>query len=448
MNIVINGGGGVGQALASILSEEQHDVTVIELNPSRAEAVREIVDCRVVAGAGAMPSVLRDASADESDIFIAVTDHDEVNLLSCLIARKLGAPRSIARVVHPCFSTDDPAVPVSELGIDQIINPDEEAARETVRLLHNPVATEIIPLAEGAVNVAGMIVEPGSVFDGSTLADLPGLSGGMRYCVAFIRRGKGSIIPGGRDKIEAGDEIFIIATPEAVKQIGTMVNPGAGANRLSRVMVFGATGLGKDVAGMLQNSCKVTMVDIDGQAENLVSKELSKTLVIAGSGRDMDLLQREGLSENDAFVAVTDDEATNLIGCLYAKKLGVPRTIARIEREFYRPLMMTAGVDAAVSARQTTINAILKYIRPGDIKSVARMRGISAEAMELTPCAGAKILDKPLHKIRFPRGAIVGMVVKPDGVVVPSGETCIHQKDRAIVFTLQKAAKDVQNLFS
>ena len=160
------------------------------------------------------------------------------------------------------------------------------------------------------------------------------------------------------------------------------------------------------------------------------------------------MLEREGLARASAFVAVSRDDEMNLIGCLYAKRLGVPRTIARVERNIYRPLTMMLGADAAVSARETTVNAILKYIRRGSIQAVARMRGVSAEALEFVARPGGKIIDRSLLDVRFPRGAMVGMIVRPDEIVVPGGDTQIHQGDHVVVFALQEAVKKVQKLFA
>ena len=448
MKIVINGGGGMGQALASALSEEQHDVTVLEPDPTRADALQGAVDCHVVVGTGSTPADLRVAAAGESDIFLAVTDRDEVNLLSCLIARKLGCPRTIARVRHPSFKADDPAVPVSELGVDQIINPDQEAAREIVYLLRNPGVTQIVNLANGAVAVAGITVPSGSPFDQRTLAELPDVLGPMAYRVAVIRRHSDAIVPTGKDLIQAGDEIFVIAEPKTIEQIGRIACPTDDLGQHPPIMISGATDLGKNLAGMLQKDCRVKLIGTSKRATRLASEELSRALVIEGDGHDLAMLEREGLAQASAFIALSDDDEMNLIGCLYAKRIGVPRTIARVERHIYRPLTMMLGVDAAVSARETTVNAILKYIRPGGVQAVARMRGVSAEALELVARPGGKIVDRPLQKVRFPRGAMVGMIVRPNEIIVPSGDTQIRQGDHVVVFALREAVNKVQKLFA
>jgi len=448
MKIVINGGGGVGQALASVLSEEQHDVTVLEPNVGRADALQGAVDCHVVAGAGSTPADLRGAAAGQSDIFLAVTDRDEVNLLSCLIARKLGCPKTVARVRHPSFRADDPAVPVSELGVDQIINPDQEAAQEIVYLLRNPGVTQVVKLAKGAVAVAGITIAEGSLFDGRSLAELPEVLGPIVYRVAVIRRHGEAIVPTGKDLIQAGDEVFVIAEPETVEQIGRIAYPTADRGQHPPVMVFGASDLGRNLAGMLQNDCRVKLIGTSNQAVRSASEQLSRTLVIEGDGHDLAMLEREGLARTSAFVALSDDDEINLIGCLYAKRIGVPRTIARVERPIYWPLTMTLGADAAVSARETTVNAILKYIRPGGVQAVARMRGVSAEALEFVARPGGKVIDRPLLDVCFPRGAMVGMIVRPDEIVVPGGDTQIRQGDHVVVFALREAVKKVQKLFA
>jgi trk system potassium uptake protein TrkA len=448
MKIVINGGGGVGRALSGILSEEQHDVTVIEPRASQVEALRDTVDCSVLLGSGSSPASLREAGTDEADVFIAVTDRDEVNLLSCTLARNLGCPRSVARVREPSFASDPQALPIDRYGIDQIINPDQQAAAEILRLLENPGATQIVPLADGTVVAAGMLVAEDSSFSGRRLAELPTIDGQDRYRVAVIRRDNEAIIPAGRDRILAGDEIFVIAEPETVRRLARLVNPNCPRQEVGRLMILGASDLGRSVAEMLQGRCRVKMVDTGGWATASAAETLHRTLVIEGEGHDMDLLAREGLDRMDAFVAVTDAEETNLIACLYAKRLGVGRAIARVEREFYRPLTMTLGVDAAVSARQVTVNAILRYIRYGDIRAAARLRGVAAEALELSPRPGSKVLGRPLRDVRFPRGVLVGVLVRPGEVVIPTGDTVIQPGDNVIVFTLHESVRSVEKLFT
>jgi len=316
MKIVINGGGGVGHVLASVLSEEQHDVTVLEPNPSRAEALENAVDCHVVVGPGSTPADLRLAAAGESDIFLAVTNRDEVNLISCLIARKLGCPKTIARVRHPSFRADDPAVPVSELGVDQIINPDQEAAREIVYLLRNPGVTQIVTLANGAVAVAGIAIAEGSPFDGRSLAELPDVLDRLVYRVAVIRRHDKAVVPTGKDLVQADDEVFVIAEPDTIEQIGRIACPTPDRGQNPPVMVFGASDLGRNLAGMLQKDCRVKLIEASKQAARSASEELSRTLVIEGDGHDLATLEREGLAQTSAFVAVSGDHEMNLIGCV------------------------------------------------------------------------------------------------------------------------------------
>jgi len=447
MKIVINGGGGVGGALADILSHEHHDVTVIEPDIRRADVLRGEMDCHVIIGNGTSPVTLREAGAENADIFLAVTDQDEVNLLSCLFARQSGCLHSIARIRNRAC-VDDPDRSLQVLGIDQIINPDEEAARETVRLLSMPGTTQVMPLANDAVIVAGMMIPNDSPFDGKTLAELADIHQQLRYRVVVVHRGEETLIPTGSDRLVAGDEVFIIAEPETIKQIARTFGRATISGQLRRVMILGASDLGRSVAAMLQDTCRVTLIDPTGSDAQDAAEELQRTLIIEGARHEMDLLERENLSEMDAFVAAADTEEMNLIACLYAKRLDVPRTIARVERQFYRPLMMTVGVDAAVSVRHATVNAILKHVRAGDIRAVARMRGVSAEAIELVPGEHAKILNRPLRTSHFPRGALVGMVVRSGEVIIPDGETKIHAGDHVVVFAMDEAVRQVEKLFA
>jgi trk system potassium uptake protein TrkA len=446
MKILINGGGGVGLALANILAEENHDVTVVERNPARAAAANEESDVHVRIGSGATPENLRLAGAAEADIFVAATDKDEVNMLSCFLARKLGCPLTVARVSEPAFSKPDPDVSLAELGIDQIINPDQQAASEIIRLLKTPGTTEVMPLVGGAISVAGMMIRPDSPLVDMPLAEL-GKTAVWGTCrMVTVRRGETVMIPTGATRLQAGDEVFIIGGAESIEAVAALA---AGKERqgLSKLMILGGNDIGQNLAEQLQKETRVTLVDMGGQFADLAAGRLAHTLVITGDGQEMDLLEREGLAEMDALVAVDDDEELNLIACLLARRLNGPKTIARVERKNYRPLVKTIGVDAAVSARMATVNGILKYIRTGDIKAVARMRSIPAEAIELAPRPNSKVLGVPLRKLSMPQGALLGAIVQPNGVTVPTGDSVIQQGDRVVVFALDKAVRHVEKMF-
>jgi trk system potassium uptake protein TrkA len=447
MKIVINGAGGVGHALAGILIDEKHDVTLVEISATRASAVQEDLDCQVLIGSGASAADLRRAGVGSAEIFVAATDRDEVNILSCFVARKLGCPLTVARVRDPALTEADPDVPLSELGIDQVINPDQQAAREILRLLETPGATEVIPLVGGAIHVAGMRVGADSPLASLTLAQMGARPEWGACRVVTIRRNDTTIVPAGGDTVEAGDEIFVIGKPADVETVTRRVSHSAQA-KLERVMILGGNDIGQNLAAMVQRRARVTLVDMSGAFAADAARRLPKTLVIAGDGQELDLLEREGLAEVDALVAVDDDEELNLITCLLAKRLGGPKTIARVERKNYRPLVKTIGVDATVSARLATVNAILKHIRYGDVKDVARMRSIPAEAIEMQPGPRSKVLDKPLSALRFPHGAMVGAIVRPEGVIVPGGDSRIRAGDRVVIFAHDEAVRKVEKLFS
>lgn len=447
MKVVINGAGGVGSALAGILAEEDHDVTLLEINPARVAAVSEDLDCQVLIGSGATTSDLRRAGVGGADIFVAATDRDEVNVLSCFIARKLGCPLTVARVRDAALTEADPDVPLSELGIDQVINPDRQAAGEILRLLETPGATEVMPLAGGAISVAGMRIDPASTVAGSSLARVGAAKPWGQCRVVVIRRGEQVLVPTGADVLTAGDELFVIGQPQAIELVARIASRPSEA-ALQRVMILGGNDIGQNVAALLQRKTRVTLVDMGGEFAADAARRLDKTLVISGDGQEMDLLEREGLADMDALVAVDDDEEMNLIACLLAKRFGGPKTIARVERKNYQPLVKTIGVDAAVSARLATVNGILKYIRYGDVKAVARMRSIPAEAIELVPRPKSKVLDRPLAELPFPAGAMVGAIVRPDGVIVPTGQSRIQHGDRVVVFALAEAVRKVEKLFS
>lgn len=448
MNIVIIGAGQVGFYLAQMLSKENHDVTVIEPDLDRYHRAREQLDVMVLHGSGSSVRILKQAGIEKCDMLVAVSGVDEVNIVSCLLASKFGVNFKIARVQNPEFSQKSTVLTPGDLGIDLMIHPEEETAREIVLLIRRAAATDVIEFEDGRIQVVGVRIDANAPILNKTLQEITEAHPDKPFrTVAIFRDGK-TIIPGGQDFVRKKDQIFVVAKTESISKVLELC--GKGNEQLQRVMILGGGRVGRSVAMELERDkdIDVKLIEASHGKSEFVAGQLKRTLVIRGDGTDMDLLATEGIMDQDGFIAVSDDEETNILSCLLSKHLGVRRTIAMVNRSDYLPIMSSIGLDAAVDKRIITADAILRFIKRGKIVSVATLRGVEAEVLQIETARKAMITKQPLAQVKFPAGAIIGIVVRGDSVIVPVGNTLIEEGDRAVIFALPDSVSKVEKLFS
>jgi len=447
MRIIIIGCGEVGFHLARIFSRENHNVVVIDNSREKISRVEEALDVMVIEGSGSSVDVLARAGIREADLMIAVSAIDEVNIVACMLADKLGVKKKIARVRNQDFSSDKPIITPGDLGIDLIINPELETAHEIVWLIRRAAATDIFEFADGAIQMLGLRIESNSPVLHKQLLEIGATQPDLIFrTVAIFRKGR-TIIPTGKDIYCDGDQVFIIAKTDAVPAVLELFCKAF--ERIDKLMILGGGKVGRIVASQLENdkNLQITLIESSQTKSQFVAEQLRRTLVIQGDGTDIDLLASEGLSEMDAFVALTDDEELNIISSLLAKHLGVKRTITMVAQASYIPLISSIGLDAAVDKRLITANAIARFIHRGDVVSVVSLPGIDAEAIELIPREGSKITKNKLNNISFPKDAIIGAITRDGEVFVPVGGHQVKAGDKVVVFTLPKFVAKVEKLF-
>jgi trk system potassium uptake protein len=447
MRIMILGAGEVGFHLARQLSEENHDVVVVEESRERVRAIEDAMDAIVIHGNGASLSTLERAGIAKTDLLLAVTSLDEINLMACLSAAQYEVPIKIARVSKPDYFDHTAILPPERLGVDLMINPERECALETLQLLQSAAATEFAQFEGGLVQLIGLPVLPGAPIAGKTLAELGTEYKRTRYLVAAILRDGRTIIPGGEDRVEAGDQIFVIGEPANLPAALPLAGHRAAA--LRRVMIAGGSREAFLLARMLEeNRIDCTILEANRQRAAVLAESLNTTLVLHGDATDLDLLEMEAVGEVDGFVAFTGSDETNMLACLLAKNLGARKVISLVERARYVPLVSRVGVDASVSPRRSTVNAILSYVRRGSVLSVATLKGTAAEAIEFDVSARFPFAGQPLSEIRFPAGSLVGAVIRGSRVIIPRGTDSIRIGDRVIVFVMPDAIAPVEALFA
>jgi trk system potassium uptake protein TrkA len=381
-------------------------------------------------------------------MMIAVTGDDEQNVLACGLAARYGVKQKIARIRNPAFFENPPRFRLADWGVDLTIQPELETAKEIVLLIKRSAATDVLEFAGNRVQLIGVRIDATCPLVHKTLEAVSREFPDKVFRVVAILRGAETLIPGGKDIFQNRDQLFVIASAADIPEVVALL--GKSDEKLKQIMILGGGRVGRATAQLLDGEKDLSIKLIDSDADRALSlaDELHRTLVIHGDGRDFNLLATEGILETDALVSATDDEETNILTSLLAKHLGVTKTIALVNRREYLPLMAPIGVNAAVNTKLITSNAILRLIRRGDVVSLATLSGLDAQAVEYLAHADSRITRKPLSKINFPRGAILGAVTRGDKVIIPVGETRLQPEDHVIVFSLPQALPDVDKLFS
>ncbi len=446
MKIIIVGAGEVGFHIAKRLSEENQNVVLIEKDLQKIRNITENLDVQALPGSGTSPRNLRDAGIKSADMLVAATDSDEVNLIACLMAKNLNPyALKIARIRNPEYIQEKELFGQDLLGIDRVINPESEMVEAILRVMEAPGASEVIDFVGGRVKLVGVTVQEGSPFANNKLASFKELE--EKFLVGAIVRGEQVLIPRGDDIIRPDDLIYVVVRNEGLNQMLRRFNPDQTA--LRRVIIVGAGQTGMALAASLdQTKIKTIIIDRDNERCVQIAEKLEKVVVINGDGADKSLLQEENVADVDFFVAVTGDEESNVLISLLAKALKTKRTITRVSKLSYIPLVSAIGIDTVVSTRLSAIRAILQYIRRGKIISVAPLKGEHAEAIEAEALETSDIVNVALSDVKFPKGAIVGAIVRNGEIIIPRGDSVIRPRDRLIIFALQKVIPKLEKLLT
>lgn len=446
MKIIIIGAGEVGFNIAQRLSEENHDVVVIEKDPNKIRHIQNVIDVQAILGSGTNPSTLGEAGIKESDIIVAATDSDEVNLIACFYAQYLtDYITKIARVRNPDYMEHREIFNQDFLNIDLLINPESEMVASMLRLTEVPAASEVIDFVDGRVKLIGITIKDDSPLVGRKLSSFTDLE--HIILIGVIVRGEEVIIPKGQDTIQPNDLIYCVARREEVPNIFRLLN--LREEGLSRLMIVGGGETGLALATSLDTTTINTkIIERDGQRCLELAEKLENVVVLNGDGTDRELLMEENVADVDIMVAVTGDEENNVLISLLGKALGAKKTVTRIGKLSYIPLVSAIGIDTVVSPRLSAIRAILQYIRKGKVISVAPLKGEGAEAIEFEALETSDIVNTPLSKVKFPKEAIVGAIVRGEEVIIPRGHNVIKPHDHLIIFALKGAIRKLEKLFT
>ena len=456
-NILILGLGGVGAYLAKRLVHEGYAVTAIEPDSRLIRHIDGSLDARLVQGSAMSTDCWREADAENCDVLIAVTDNDAVNMLTAMIADRFGIPIKIARVRSLDFGGRDTLLTAEDLKIDLIIHPEELAAQEIVRLVKRTAGNEIIDIADGQTQVMATRVHEDSPLAHQNLKTLSQTHDSFAFRVVAIARGITTILPGGDQEILPQDQVLIMAAKDDLPQLMSLI--GVKQQRRHRVMILGGGLVGCRVAELMGKDVQVKIVEKSESRAAELCHHLNNAEVLHGDGSDAEALDLAGLKEMDTFITVTGENETNIMSCMLAKHLmdttnGADRskehkTISMVNKEEYLVLAATSGTDIALNKKVLAANEILKFIRRGELLSVAHLHGFDAEVVEILAAEGSPITRIPLAKIdpSFYGKILVGGVHRDDRWQIAVGNTRILPNERVIVFCKSMHLKDVHKLF-
>ena len=445
MKIIIAGAGAVGSHLAKMLSNEKHDIVLIDPDEERLRNVGMNLDVLTLAGSATSIQQLNDADIKRTDLFISVAKTEETNITASILAKKLGAKKTIARIDNQDYLLQANREYFNEVGIDYMIYPEGIAAKEIVGLLHQTAINDLVDFSGGKLQLFVIkLDENAPIINKSLNETIEDVEDNDYRAVAIIRESK-TIIPDGSEKFNIGDSVYIIANQSSVKDLSKL--SGKEQFEIRNIMILGGSRIGIKTARDLGTHHYVKLIEANREKSYRISNSLNNTLVINGDGRDIDLLMEEGLNKMDAFIAVTGNSETNILSCLLAKRFGVKKTIAEIENMNYIHIAESIGIDTIINKKLITASRIFRFTMSEAITSLKCLAGTDAEVLEFIAQSDSAITKESLNKISFPEGSIVGGVIRGKTSFIAHGYTKIKPYDKVVVFAMPAALTKIGKLF-
>lgn len=445
MNIVIAGAGAVGTHLAKMLSRQEHNILLIDSDQEKVEALESQLDIMSVVGSCTSIGALKDAEVGKCDLYIAVNPLEDQNINSAILAKKLGAKRTIARVNNSEYLESENAEYLKSIGIDTLIYPERLAAEEIVASLKQIGSRQLHEFSDGRLQLIGIKLWDKALILNHTLAKMGEIYGADQFRLVAIKRDNKTLIPRGNDVLKYGDLIFVVTKPSFIQNVFALC--GKEQFEIKNIVIVGASRIGIKTASLLEKHYNVKIIEKDREKCIQLADKLKYTLIINGDGRDLTLLREEGIKNIDAFISVTKSSETNILSCLLAKKMGVKKSIAEVENIDYIDLAENIGIGTLINTKLIAASHIYRYTMNVDVKHLKFLTFSEAEVFELQAEAGSKITRHQLKDMNFPEDATIGGIIRGNTTIIAKGDVQIQAGDNVVVFALQSAIKKVIKYF-
>ena len=445
MKIVIAGAGDIGFHLAKLLSSENQDITLIDINQEVLDFATGSLNVETLRGDSASVEVLEHVEVKNTDMFLAVTTSEKNNLVSCILAKKMGAKTTIARVEDQSYLSASQRIIFKELGIDRLISPNRLASLEIERLLDQAQVTDIFEFEEGAISLAGVTLDDDSYYVNRSLGELQADQQEIIFNYICILRGNKTIIPRSNTLLKKNDHIYFLTKSDQLNQLIQVL--GKDLKKIRNVMVIGGTKLSFRTAKNLEKKYNITLVTPGKKKCIELAESLENTLIVQADPSNIPVLKEEGLAEFDAFIALTPNSETNIITSLMAEELGVYKTIALVDNLDYTHISQNIGVDTIINKKIIAANNIFRFVRKGKIEAITSIHGIDAEIIEYRIHRNSSLTKKNLKNIHFPKNSLIGAVIRDKAPIIPNGEFVLKKEDKVIVFAMPDAIIKVEALF-
>ncbi|MDO6820001.1 Trk system potassium transporter TrkA [Zobellia sp. 1_MG-2023] len=448
MKIIIAGAGEVGFHLAKLLSYESQDITLIDTRKESLAYADTHLDIRVLRGDATSISVLRDADVQNSRLVIGVTSSETTNITLCMLAKQMGCKRTIARISNTEFIENQEDINFANLGIDELISPEELAATEIQLLLNKSAFNDTYEFEEGKLIMVGVSLPASAPFVGKMVKEAARVFPELNFMpIALQRTGtQYTVVPRGDTVFKHGDQVYFITTKEGVEQLYKLT--GKKKESIRNVMILGGSKVGfKAARDLCVSKFNVKLIEKDKEKAFDLADDLPNALVINGDGRNVELLEEESLESMDAFIAVTGNSETNIMSCLVAKSKHIKKTIAMVENMDYFQLSHSIGIDTLINKKLLAANNIFRHIRKGEVVALMRLNNLNAEILEFVVKPNSRVTGSVIRELKFPRAATIGGVIRGEEGIIALGGFEIQAGDRVVVCCLPEAIPKIERLF-
>ena len=445
MKIVIAGAGDIGFHLAKMMAHENKDIVLIDTNQDVLDYAQGHLDVITLYGDSSSPRILKEAQVNRCQLFLAVTTSEKNNLTSAILAKKMGAQHTVARVNNPEYTEPEQKAVFEELGVDSLISPRQLAAQEICRLMTRVSLTDIFEFEGGKMMLIGITLDGSTRVIGHTVESLRQEQPDLRYNLIALLRNHQTVIPYGQTILKANDHLYILCKRDDIDAVIALI--GKQERKIQNVMIIGGSDVAYRTAQLLESQYRVSLIEGNKASCLRLAENLNSTLIIRGDAKDVELMRSEGLESTDAFLSLNDNTETNIIASLIAKNHGVYKTIALVDSIEYTRISQSIGIDTLINKKLIAANNIFRHIRKGNIEAITGLNGVDAEVIEFVIHKNNRLTRKPIKNLRLPEKAFVGGVIRGEDSYIPDGDFMFEMDDKVIVFAQPEAIHQVEQLF-